>query len=397
VRVPPDKSIAIRAALLSGLASSPRRFALPSAPGADLAVALAAAPIVGRGGDATILCGGSATLLRLLTGIAATGGVRWRLEVDAQLALRPQEQLAALFPPGVVDVSRLRERREVVVTGRPARGDASFAIDPASAQLKGAALLSGLAREGTTVVREERRTRDHTERLLAAAGARIEIDGAIALRGPAVLAPLELELPGDPSACALLAIAALGPRGGRVRFDDVATAPLRTRFFDVLARAGARTRVERRAGPAGEVGAIEVERGALTAVTVEADEVPGLVDEVPALGALACLARGSTVLRGLGVLRTKESDRIETTAALARAFGARATVTGDDLAIEGPARPEGRVLVETAGDHRIAMAALALGRALEVDVSVDDEQCIAKSFPGFAAALAEVALAAVER
>jgi len=287
----------------------------------------------------------------------------------------------------------------------------------ASAQVKTALVLACRAfGEGRVVdVIEPSATRDHTERMLASFGAPIAFGagaGAIEVRARLRWDGFDVDLPGDVSSAALLASYAIVANKS-VRFVDVLANPLRTAFVDVLARAGAPIALAC-APTAGAAIALAADADAhlrageptasltvaaaapltstkLAGLDIAASRVPALVDEIPALVAVAANIDDASVFRGLGELRVKESDRLARLVELVRSFGAHASVDGDDLVVRGPCRARGRVSVRTDGDHRIAMAALALGRALGVDVELDVPGCERTSFPGFARALDDIA------
>jgi 3-phosphoshikimate 1-carboxyvinyltransferase len=260
----------------------------------------------------------------------------------------------------------------------------------ASAQVKSAVLLAGLRAHGTTRVREPLPSRDHTERLLPAFGVAVEREpGAVAVRGGQPLRAISVELPGDPSSAAFFVVAGLLVEGSRVRLTGVGVNPTRIGFLTVLERMGAR--VERSA--AREVGGepradLLVSAAALRGTTITPDEVPGLIDEVPALCVAAALADGETVLSGAGELRVKESDRLAALEQLTL-VGADVRSTADGLVIRGSGgRPLAGGRIRSGGDHRIAMAFAIAGLVAGQGVVIDEPACAAVSFPGFFDALA---------
>jgi 3-phosphoshikimate 1-carboxyvinyltransferase len=256
-----------------------------------------------------------------------------------------------------------------------------------SAQLKSALLLAGVTGGVEVRVREPAgRSRDHTERMLRSFGYAVDEpgDGWIAFRPTGRLASFEATIPGDPSSAAFLVAAGLLRRDGTLRLEGVGLNPTRTGFLRVLARMGAAIAVEDGGEACGEpTGALVVRGSSLRGTEVAAAEIPGLIDEVPVLAALASRARGETVFREVGELRVKESDRLGLIAANLRAVGAEAAVQGEDLVVAGghAAPPRGRV--RTAGDHRLAMAFGVLGSLPGARVGIDDRACAAVSFPGF--------------
>ena len=267
-----------------------------------------------------------------------------------------------------------------------------YEMPVSSAQIKSALLLAGVAGNVEVALREPHgRSRDHTERLLRAFGYRVEDrDGWIEFAPTGRLEPFAMQVPGDPSSAAFLVGAAVLAEGGELRIAGVGLNPTRTGFLDVLGRMGARPRVENVELCYGEpVGDLVVGPAALAGTEVGAGEIPGLIDEIPMLAALASRAAGTTIFRQVGELRVKESDRLGLIAANLRAVGARAEVVGDDLRVDGGSPvPRGRV--RTAGDHRLAMAFAVLGTLPGARVAVDDMACAAVSFPGFPATLRSI-------
>ncbi len=419
MKLPGDKSLAHRALLLASLARTPSRIAdLPD--GDDVARTLACVVALGarvpaRGRAVTVEpaakwvapggpldCGNSGTLARLLLGALAGEGVAADVVGDASLSRRPMrrvaEPLAALFGAPVVALAEGGTLPARVLPRAPAaRARIDVDTGAPSAHVKSALLLAARRFAGVVCVRERVPTRDHTERMLAwlcgpraarATGAGPTPTEAV-LEVPLAWEGFDVALPGDVSSAALLAAHAVivgAPFGA----EDVVVNPRRTGFFRALQRMGARVELrvdeERMGEPCGAV--VVRPSGALAPVVVEAAGVPDLVDEIPALVAVALCASGTSALRGVGELRHKESDRLARLVELARAFGGGASVQDDTLVIEGGRpRPRSRVHVRTDGDHRLAMAAHALGHACGADVVLDVPGCERTSFPGFLAAL----------
>jgi 3-phosphoshikimate 1-carboxyvinyltransferase len=240
-------------------------------------------------------------------------------------------------------------------------------------------------------VTEPRASRDHTERLLSSVGVRVV---AAATEGgwrvemaepPEAIAPLDFAVPGDVSSAAFfLGLAALGGAGGALSVERVGLNPTRTAFLDVLGRMGARVVRERDASAWGDepIGSVEVSPGTLRGVSVGADEVPSLIDELPLVAALGAMADGVTRITGAEELRAKESDRIKAMVENLRAVGVRAEELPDGLEVEGTDRPlRGRV--RTHADHRIAMSFGVLGAMGSNEIEVDEPGAADVSFPGF--------------
>jgi 3-phosphoshikimate 1-carboxyvinyltransferase len=269
-----------------------------------------------------------------------------------------------------------------------------YELPVASAQVKSCILLAGLyAAEGPTVVIEPVRTRDHTERMLRAAGARVRSEpGGVEVWPAARLEPLRLDVPGDFSAAAPFLVAATLLPGSRLRIARVGVNPTRTGLLDVLERMGARISVYNRSSSGGEpVADVEVEHAELVATEIDAAEVPLLIDELPLFALAATMARGDSIVRGAAELRRKESDRIESVVNALRPLGARIAATDDGFSVRGvPARPKGGSM-DAAGDHRIAILGAVAGLVSREGVAVGGAEAVAVSFPGFFERLEAVA------
>ena len=411
VRAPGDKSITHRALLMGALARGVSHVggALTSLDarssarvlrqlGAEISP-LREADVVrirGRGRfrapAATLDCGNSGTTTRLLLGLLSGHRFRATLTGDASLRRRPMRRVTE-------PLSRMGARFEehggdglpLTVRGGPLR-PLRYEMPVSSAQIKSALLLAGVVGEAAVDLREPAgRSRDHTERMLRAFGYAVEErDGWIEFRPGGRIAPFEIQVPGDPSSAAFLVGAAVLAEAGELCIAGVGVNPTRIGFLHVLERMGAMVRMEARDTSFGEpVADLVAAPAALRSTEVLAGEIPGLIDEIPMLAALASRASGETIFRDVGELRVKESDRLGLIAANLRSIGGKAEVRGDDLHVEGVgSAPRGRV--RTAGDHRIAMAFAVLGTLPGAKVAVDDLACAAVSFPGFPQALRRV-------
>ena len=346
-----------------------------------------------RAPEAPLDCGNAGTLVRLLAGILASQAGRFELVGDESLSRRPMARIVDPLTQMGAAITSAAGRLPLVVEGGQLRG-IDYRLPVASAQVKSAILLAGLGATGPTTVHEPAPTRDHTELMLAAAGARVRrrpgsitIEPARALRLPEVLVPGDIS-----SAAPFLAAAALLP-GSRLTVHDLGLNPLRTGFLDVLERMGARVGILNRRSIAGEqIGDVEVTGGELDATDVEGEEVPRLVDELPLVALLASMAHGTTHVRGAEELRAKESDRVETTAEALRRIGAHVEAKPDGFVIRGvPARLRGGS-IDAAGDHRIAMLGAVAGVTSKEGVAVKGADVVDISFPGFHGLLGQVAL-----
>jgi 3-phosphoshikimate 1-carboxyvinyltransferase len=338
-----------------------------------------------RGPDGPIDCGNAGTLVRLLAGILA--GQAWQqfeLVGDESLSARPMSRIAEPLAQMGAGVETEDGHLPFAVEGRPLRG-ITYELPVASAQVKSCVLLAGLFAESETTVLEPMPTRDHTERMLRAAGASVRTaPGRVAVQPPDRLELSEVTVPGDISSAAPLILAATLLPGSELIVTGVGVNPTRTGFLDVLERMGARIAVFNRRSVAGEpVGDIEVTHSELVAAEIAPDEVPRLVDELPFFVLAASMARGTSRVRGAGELRTKETDRIAAVAEGLRALGAHVTARPDGFTVRGvPARPRGGRM-SAAGDHRIAMLAAVAGLASREGVEIQGAECVAVSFPGF--------------
>ena len=405
VAVPGDKSISHRAVLLAAICEGETRIA-GFGRSADTEATIAAVRALGvvvdepdvdslvvhgvglRGlqePDAPLDCGNAGTLARLLAGLlAGQEGKRFELVGDASLSARPMARIAVPLSRMGAAIETSEGRLPLGIEGRNLHGIA-YEVPQASAQVKSCILLAGLLAEGETTVVERIPTRDHTERLLERAGARLARRPTSTTVQPAdVLRLGELEVPGDISSAAPFLVAAAIVPGSSVTVHGVGLSPRRTGLLDVLERMGVRIAIYNRRPIGGEPsGDVEIRASDLVGATVSADEVPGLIDELPLLAVAACHARGDTVVRGAGELRAKESDRIEALVEALRRIGGHVRATRDGFRVRGvPARLRGGV-VDAHGDHRLAMVAAVAGIASREGVELRGSEAVATSFPGF--------------
>ncbi len=404
IAVPGDKSISHRAVLIGAVADGEsviEGFGRSADTESTIAAVRALGAEVGESGDtvrvrgvglrglrepaAPIDCGNAGTLARLLPGIlAGQEGKRFELTGDASLSRRPMgriaDPLAAMGAAVEVSGGRLPLRIE----GRRLHG-LRYELPVASAQVKSCVLLAGLYADGRTAVVEAVATRDHTERMLRAAGAAVRSAPALVeVRPTARLEPLRVTVPGDFSSAAPFVVAATLLPGSRLRLAGVGVNPTRTGLLDVLERMGARISLYNRTSSGGEpVADVEVEHADLVATEIAAGEVPRLIDELPLFALAAAMARGDSVVRGAAELRKKESDRIETVTTSLRALGVRIRDSDDGFRVRGvPSRPRGGGM-DSRGDHRIAMLGAVAGLVSREGVRVGGAEAVSVSFPGF--------------
>jgi 3-phosphoshikimate 1-carboxyvinyltransferase len=353
--------------------------------------------VQGRGGlvePADVVdCGNSGTGVRLIMGAAAGFELAATFTGDASLRGRPMRRiLRPLGEMGASWVARSGERLPLTLRG----GDLKrvvYRLPEPSAQVKSAVLLAGLHAAGGAEVIETEATRDHTERMLRAFGARVDVTDEsggrrIALAGGQVLSGTRVRVPGDPSSAAFPLVAALIVPGSDVTVEGVLLNPLRTGLFETLREMGADLTYSNVREEGGEmVGDITARHSSLRGVVVPPQRAPSMIDEYPVLGVAAAFAEGPTVMRGLAELRVKESDRIALMATGLAACGVSVEEEPEGLTVAGSTRANRKVAggarVATHGDHRIAMSHLVLGLASESPVAVDQPGMIATSFPGF--------------
>ena len=337
--------------------------------------------------------GNSGTGCRLAIGAVAGAPVTATFDGDESLRSRPMQRvLDPLKKMGarVVEVAD-NGRLPLTLHGAAEPIPITYESPVASAQLKSAVLLAGLAAPGETTVIEAEATRDHTERLLKHFGAKISskpfggLGRRIVLQGQPELEPASVLVPADPSSAAFPLVAALLVPGSELILDAVMTNPLRTGLLTTLREMGASIEaVEKRDDGGEEVADLRIRASALKGVEVPPERAPSMIDEYPILAVAASFAEGITRMRGLKELRVKESDRLSATADMLRANGVAVEIEGDDLIVQGKGRPRGGGEVKTYMDHRIAMAALIMGLGTDNPVRVDDSAFIMTSFPGFA-------------
>ena len=355
--------------------------------------------VTGAGGfsepDDVIDCGNAGTGARLIMGAAAGYPLTATFTGDASLRGRPMRRvLKPLEMMGVRWLGRSGGRLPISLSGGALQA-IDYTLPEPSAQVKSAILLAGLNASGETRVIETEATRDHTERMLRAFGAQVDVsDGAegrvIAVKGGQRLVGAAVEVAGDPSSAAFLLVAALITPGSEVTVRNVMLNPLRTGLFDTLIDMGADLEITNRREAGGEsVGDITARHSSLTGVVVPPRRAVSMIDEYPILAVAAAFARGPTVMRGLGELRVKESDRIALVAAGLGACGVALEEEAEGLIVMGTSGANhdvrGGGAVITHGDHRIAMSFLTLGLAAREPVRVDEPGMIATSFPDFVA------------
>lgn len=420
LRPPPDKSISHRAALIAAMADGETRIE-GFLDAADTRSTLAAVETVGarveieperrdsehpaglrlaiegpglRGAaSAEVGVGNAGTLLRLLPGwLAGQGQGSWTLDGDESIRRRPVDRVAEPLRAMGARVECREDRLPPLrVDGAELTG-IEYRLPVASAQVKSCVLFAGLLAGGTTTVIEPGPSRDHTERMLAAVGAEIEVTmDRITVRPAERLAAGAFQVPGDFSSAAFALVAALLVADSEVELDGVGLNPTRTGLLAILERMGARLETE---GPAGELdsgkepaGTILARASSLAATEIGGNEVPLAIDELPLAALAACFAEGETTIRDAEELRHKESDRIATVCEGLAAIGGEAEPTADGMLIRGGGGLRGGTL-DADGDHRLAMLGAVAGLASEEGVTVRGFEAVEVSYPGFESDLA---------
>lgn len=408
VRVPGDKSIAHRYAMLASLARGTtviRGFA----PGADCRSTLRCLDALGmatdRAGDSVTIigrgsrpfgspagaldAGNSGTTTRLLTGLLAFHPFSTSLTGDASLARRSMRRVIDPLTQMGARIESNDGRLPMTITG----GDLHaihHRTEVPSAQVKGAVLLAGLGARGTTRVTEPRQTRNHTELALGRFGAIVEVDGTtVSVSGGQTLAAVDASIPGDFSSAAFWCVAAAGLSGSDLLIEGVGLNPTRTALLDVLRRAGAAVDAWVTDPSEEPAGTLRIRHDALAPIVVGLDEVPGLIDELPALAALATFG-GEMTVTGAAELRVKESDRISALAAGLRSMGASVDEHPDGFHVWSTRRLPGGA-ADAAGDHRLAMAFAVAALGASGPTTIFGADAVDVSYPGFFATLEALA------
>jgi 3-phosphoshikimate 1-carboxyvinyltransferase len=406
VRAPGDKSISHRSLILGALANGvtevegllegedvKRTAAAMAAFGAKVErLGEGRWRVEGQGGFSepadVIDCGNAGTGVRLIMGAAAGFDLAATFTGDASLRSRPMKRvMTPLAQMGATFLGRSGGRLPLTLKGGNLK-TISYRLPEPSAQVKSCVLLAGLQAPGGAQVIEPEPTRDHTERMLRAFGAQVQVedkaDGRwITLPGGQRLTGTRVQVPGDPSSAAFPIVAALITPGSEVTVEGVLLNPLRAALFTTLQEMGADLVVSNVREEGGDqVGDVTARHSRLHGVVVPPERAPAMIDEYPILSVAAAFAEGRTIMRGIGEMRVKESDRIALTAAGLAACGVQAEEEPEGLIVTGgPVRGGGQVV--TKGDHRIAMSHLVLGFAAAEPVGVDEPGMIATSFPTF--------------
>lgn len=333
-----------------------------------------------------LFCGNSGTTLRLLSGLVAAYPHFVILDGDASLRLRPQARvITPLRQMGCQIMARAGDRLAPLVLRGGKLKAYSGALAVASAQVKSCILLASVASGLGVQLIEKGLTRDHTEHMLRSLGVPVESEGReVRLKSaPFSWDGFSYHVPGDPSSAAFLAAAAVMGQGSSVRLEGVNLNPTRLGFYRILQRMGAAITITPHDTQMGEpVGTIEAVSSSLIATTVEDHEVPGTIDELPLLAVVATQAQGTTIVRGAGELRVKESDRISSLSAELLKLGVKIEEYPDGFAVEG-GYPLSTGAVQCHGDHRLEMSLAVAALVAEGPVNLMDAGWASISFPEF--------------
>ena len=412
LRVPGDRSITVRAALLGavadgvsvvrdGLDCDDTNAALDIMRALGVAihaegVANAILRVDGAGlrglrpSPVPLYCNASGTTMRLLAGLMAGQAFASTLDGSAQLRARPMRRITE--PLGLMGAAISSARDCAPLNIQPATlHGIEYTMPVASAQVKSALLLAGLYADSAVIVHEGAPTRDHTERMLAAMGVDITTrDLVVTMRPPLSLHPLEITVPADFSSAAFFLVAGLLHPRARIELRGVGLNPTRTGLLQALNAMGADIGIRNTALQGGEpIGDLLPARAALKGIEVGGDLVPLMIDEFPIFAVAATQARGTTVVRDAQELRVKESNRIDGLVAELRKMGARIESTDDGFIVEGPVRLRGAV-VDAYGDHRMAMALAVAGLIADGETTILGANCVSKTYPAFFADLASL-------
>jgi len=327
----------------------------------------------------------SGTSMRILLGILSGQPFEVTLTADKGLSKRPMRRVTEPLSMMGAKFEGKDNADYAPITVRGGKlNPIDYASPVASAQVKSAVLLAGLYADGKTSVTEPSKSRDHTERMLEAFGARISVEGLkVSVEGKAELSGQEIDIPADISAAAFFIVAATITRDSSITLKSVGINPTRTGIIDILNKMGAKISIENEREIAHEpVGDMLIETSELCGTTVEGDLIPRSIDELPVAMVAAAYAKGTTIIKGAQELKVKETDRISSMAANLKNMGAKFDLKGDNIIIEGTGSLKG-ISAMSFGDHRTAMSMIVAGLAAQGETKIDDIDCINKSYPNF--------------
>jgi 3-phosphoshikimate 1-carboxyvinyltransferase len=409
LRPPTDKSISHRAAILGAMAAEPVRIrgyldaadtnsTLQAVHRLGALVQVGADEVLVRGTglrdaavpEGPIDVGNAGTLMRLLPGwLAAQDGRAYTLDGDASIRRRPVDRIAEPLRLMGADIDATDGRLPPFTNTGTQLRSIHYELPVASAQVKSCVLLAGLAADGATTVSEPAASRDHTERMLTAAGVTVHRNGRhVTVVGTDELTLDEIVIPGDPSSAAFAIAAGVLVPGSRLVLRGVGVNWSRSGFVRIAQRMGAivtgdlEDEPHDEVAPAEPISDLDVTAGPLVGTVVEPEEVPLAIDELPLVALLGCFAEGETVVRGAQELRLKETDRIAAVVDGLSGLGAAIEATEDGFAVTGTGGLRGG-RISSRGDHRLAMLGAVAGLASREGVEVDGMEAADVSYPGF--------------
>ena len=405
ISVPGDKSISHRAVIFASIAdgtSSISNFlagedcisSIKAMRAAGVSIDMEKDRILVRGSslfglkepEDVIDAGNSGTTTRLLAGLFASQNFFTVMTGDRYLRKRPMKRVVEPLRTMGAHIYGREEGNKLplAICGKRLKG-IEYRSPVASAQIKSSLLLAGLTADGTTTVYEPSLSRDHSERMLLAMGAKgRRLDGCgFSIDGGHALSAVDIEVPGDISSAAFFIVAALIVEGAELLIKGVGVNPTRTGIIDILTAMGGNIRLENEREVAGEpVADIVVKAGPLKGIEIDGDIIPRAIDEIPVVAVAAAFADGTTIVRGAGELRVKESDRIKAITSELGKLGADIEELEDGFRVEG-GRPLKGTGVESFDDHRIAMSMAVAGLKAAGETVISDSGCVNISFPGF--------------
>lgn len=407
--LPGDKSISHRAVMLGSIANGRttvkglldcddcnrtidafRKMGVPISREGDTAVINGVGLRGLKKPDGPLHAGESGTTMRILPGILAGQGFESVIEGDGSLLRRPMNRIVEPLSLMGVGISACPGGLPPLTIRGGSVKAVYYRMSVPSAQVKSAILFAALYAGGVTTVEELSVSRDHTERMMRHFGAKLDSGGLkVSVQGGGELDGRAFEVPGDISSAAFFMVGAILLEGSRIRIEKVGVNPTRTGILNVFSRMGARCAVVNRSDAFEPYADIEVESGRTEGTVIEKEEIPTLIDELPALFVLAALSKGKTVIKGAEELRVKETDRIASMKENLGRMGGRVDIKGSDVVIEGVDRLKAADL-RSFGDHRTAMSMAIAALGAEGTSSIDDVECVNKSFPGFFKALDSV-------
>jgi 3-phosphoshikimate 1-carboxyvinyltransferase len=409
LRLPGDKSISHRALLFAALATGRSKLtnlatgddvhatrAALTALGVSIRVGAEAVNVSGTGlegwseSETVLDCGNSGTTMRVLSGALAGRPFLSVLTGDSSLRQRPMRRVVEPLRAMGASLDGRADGAYAPITIRGAElHGMRHELPVASAQVKSALMLAGLQADGATEIVSPAASRDHSERMLAALGVPIEVDGLCVRVRAGAPEPFQLEIPGDPSSAAFFVVGALITPGSDLTIESLALNPTRLGFVDVLRRMGADIEIDPTGERCGEpVGDLRIRASALVSTVIQGEEIPNVQDEIPALAIAAAFAKGVTEVRNAQELANKESNRIGALHQELSELGLAVEARPDGLVIRG-GKPRAASL-KSHGDHRIAMAAAVAGNAIDGESTVRGWQAVSSSYPEFADDFARV-------